>query len=281
MKRLLVCGLVPLMLLACEREVPPADTPAAAGAPAAAVQPVPEGTPRLEDTVEMERNYILGISYPPEANRYPGLATELHAYAEAARRELMDAVAGADLPGDTMYDLSLGFTTLADTPDLLAIAADGSTYTGGAHDSPLIRRFVWLVAEERLLTAEDLLEDDDGWREISGFVREHLHSALSQRIDADELPADERGALLRSAGRMIDEGSGPDVANYRQFEPILGEGGKLSGLRFVFPPYQVGPYSDGVQTVEVPASVLLPLLAPRYRGLFVSGRPQAVNAPAQ
>jgi hypothetical protein len=47
--------------------------------------------------------------------------------------------------------------------------------------------------------------------------------------------------------------------------------GRLRALRFVFPPYQVGPYSDGVQTVEVPASVLLPHVAAEYRGLFAAG----------
>lgn len=45
----------------------------------------------------------------------------------------------------------------------------------------------------------------------------------------------------------------------------------MTGLRFVFAPYQVGPYSDGTQTVEVPASVLLLHVAPEYRGLFAGG----------
>ena len=39
-------------------------------------------------------------------------------------------------------------------------------------------------------------------------------------------------------------------------------------LRFVFPPYQVGPYADGTQTVDVPAEVLRPHIAPEYAGLF-------------
>jgi len=39
----------------------------------------------------------------------------------------------------------------------------------------------------------------------------------------------------------------------------------------VFAPYQVGPYSDGTQTVEVPADVLLPFVAPEYRTLFSGG----------
>jgi len=262
--------LLALALSACQRDTAAPAQPASGGDQPSAdgVQPLAETPGELQDVVEMDSSFIIGISYPPEANKYPGLAAVLHAYAQAAREELMEAVGGATLQPGTMYDLSLSFTTLLDTPDMLAIAADGSSYTGGAHDNPLIERFVWLVPEQKLLTAEELVPGEEDWRVISAYVREQLHAALSQRIDADELPPDERSRLMRSAGKMIDEGSAPDVANYQQFEPVPGPGGKLSGLRFVFPPYQVGPYSDGVQTVEVPAAVLLPHVAPAYRGLF-------------
>lgn len=269
--RFLLCLTLPVLALsACQRDTPPPQA-AADGTQSAVdtVQPLEETPVELRDVVEMDSRFIVGISYPPEANKYPGLAAELHRYAQAAREELMEAVGGATLQPGTMYDLSLSFTTLVDTPDMLAIAADGSSYTGGAHDNPLIERFVWLVREQKLLTADELVPGDGDWQVISGYVREQLHAALSQRIDADELAPDERSRLIRSAGRMIDEGSGPDVANYQQFEPVPGPGGKLSGLRFVFPPYQVGPYSDGVQTVEVPAAVLVPHVAEAYRGLFV------------
>jgi hypothetical protein len=263
--------LLALALTACQRDVPAdAQVPVATTPAAEDVQPLEETPSELEDVVEMDPKFIIGISYPPEANRYPGLAAELHRYAQAARGELMEAVGdGAVVQPGTMYDLSLNFSTLLDTPDMLAIAADGSTYTGGAHDNPLIERFVWLVREQKLLTAEALIGDEGDWKAISAYVREQLHAALSQRLDADEVEPDERSRLMRSAGRMIDEGSGPDVANYQQFEPIGGAGGKLSGLRFVFPPYQVGPYSDGIQTVEVPVQVLLPHVAAEYRDLFV------------
>ena len=263
--------LLALALAACQRDVP-APAQSAAGdtpPPAEAVQPLEETPSELKDVVEMDPKFIVGISYSPEANKYPGLTAELHRYAQAARDELMEAVGGAELQPGTMYDLSLNFSTLVDSPDMLAIAADGSSYTGGAHDNPLIERFIWLVREQKLLTAEALLASEGDWKAISGYVREQLHAALSQRIDADELEPEERSRQMRSAGKMIDEGSGPDVANYQQFEPIPGPGGKLSGLRFVFPPYQVGPYSDGVQTVDVPAAVLLPHVAPAYRDLFV------------
>jgi len=119
-----------------------------------------------------------------------------------------------------------------------------------------------------MLRAEALVQDPEGWNDISTFVRESLHAALSQRLDADDLPPEDRLRLMRTGGRMIDEGTAPEAANFTHFEPVKGTGGRLRALRFVFPPYQVGPYSDGVQTVEVPAAVLLPNLAPEYRDLF-------------
>lgn len=273
MKRMLLC-LMPLALVACQRDVPPAQIEAARepGLPAAAdVAPLVEGVPELKDVVEMDARYIVGITYPPQSNKYPGLAEALHRYAQTARDELMTSVEGAELRPGTMYDLSLSFSVIAETPELLAIAADGSTYTGGAHDNPLIERFFWLVGEQKLLDADALIDSDADWSAISGYVREQLHAALSQRIDADELEPEDRSRLMRSAGKMIDQGSEPEVGNFQQFEPVLGAGGKLSALRFVFPPYQVGPYSDGIQTVEVPAAVLLPHVAAHYRGLFVGG----------
>jgi hypothetical protein len=226
----------------------------------------------LQDVVERDPRYMIGISYPPIANRYPGLAAELKRYADAARAELMQAVAGMGQEKPTApYDLSLAFTPIVANPHLVAIAAEGSSYTGGAHGNPLVARFVWLPQSDRRLTALDLVPDRAAWRDISDRVREQLHTALSQRVDADALSPAEREDVVRSAGRMIDAGTGPDPANFAQFEPVLAADGRIAALRFVFPPYQVGPYADGTQTVDVPADVLLPKIAPAYRHLFVGG----------
>lgn len=258
-----------LMLAACQRESAHAPTTpqpsAAATAPAAA-------TPPLQDVVERDPRYLIGISYPPVANQYPNLAAALKAYADAARGELMQAVAGlGDDKPIAPYDLSLAFSEIAATPQLVAIAADGSSYTGGAHGNPLLARFVWLPHEDRQLTVAELVPDPKAWGDIAGYVREQLQSALSQRVDADDLSPADRVEIVRNASRMIDEGTTPEPRNFAQFEPVLGADGKMTALRFVFPPYQVGPYSDGVQTVEVPAAVLLPKVAPQYRSLFAGG----------
>ncbi|GAB3383449.1 DUF3298 and DUF4163 domain-containing protein [Lysobacter fragariae] len=260
-----------LALAACRRE----QQPAATNAPAAA-NPVPiataPATTDLKDVVESTSDYIIGVSYPPIASKYPPLAAALKRYADDARNELMQAVQGRQKgEGASLYELSLPFTQLHASPTLVAVGVDGSVFTGGAHSAPLIARWVWLPQANRLLTAQDLVANAAGWEAISDMVREQLHTALSQRVDADELPPSERTEVLKDANKLIDDGTTPDPEHFSQFEPVVGADGKLVALRFVFAPYQVGPYSDGVQTVQVPAAALLPHIAPAYRGLFQGG----------
>ena len=264
-----------LLALAGCRDQAPSPSPTGS-APPPAVQapdaPAPREPVVLEDLVETNPRYIIGISYPPEVNRYPGLAAELKAYSDAARQDLMDAVAALGDDADGMlYDLALEYTVVADTPEIFAVAADGSSFTGGAQGAPLIARFVWLPRHDRLLTADALVPDPAGWEEIARHAREQLHAALSQRVDADELEPAERARVVRAAGRMIEEGTAAEADSFSEFEPVLGPDGRIVALRFVFPPYQVGPYSDGVQVAEVPAKVLLPHVAEAYRPLFAAG----------
>lgn len=285
--RLLLLLAMAAALAACKREAEPAVAPTAPATSATAPAPG-EGaaaSARLEDVSESTSDYVIGISYQVPSERYPGLAAELKKYADAARADLMEAAKARSTPGGATsapYDLSLSFTGLMETPDIVAVAADGSSYTGGAHGAPLIARFVWLPKQNRLLTAGELINTPAGWTAISDYVREQLHAALSQRVDADDLPPEERAEVVKNASRMIDDGTQPEPGDFALFEPMQAPDGRLSGLRFVFAPYQVGPYSDGTQTVEVPVEVLLPYIAPEFRTLFAvpAAPPAAASEPA-
>lgn len=253
---------------------------AVAPPPAAQTTPPPAPpAPELKDLIERDPRYVVGISFPPDAKRYPGLAAALQRYADGARDELLKAVQAADPAKQSApYELTLNFSMLAESPAVVAVAVDGASYTGGAHGDPLMARFVWLPKQERMLTANDLFANATAWNTISDYAREQLHAALSQRVDADELPPDQRAETIRTVGRMIDEGTQPTPTAFAAFEPIPApapETERLMGLRFVFPPYQVGPYVDGVRTVDVPTAILSPLLVPELRPLFVDVKPQA------
>lgn len=260
------------LLGACKREqtgqtaAPPPATPAAPITPPSGADAV------LRDVTEHTPDYLIGISYPAVASEYPALAMELRQYAESARSDLVEAAKGREKGTDTPpYELVLPFTELHVSATLVAVGVDGSSYTGGAHGTPLIARWVWLPKQNAMLRAKDLVADAQGWEAIANLVREQLHTALSQRVDADELPPAERVEVLKGASRMIDDGTAPDPDHFSEFEPLVGSDGRIRALRFVFAPYQVGPYSDGTQTVEVPAAALLPHIAPAYRNLFEGG----------
>lgn len=256
-------------IAACDRERP---APAQPQPPAVQTPPPTPVVVELKDVIEQDPRFIVGITYPPGlAARYPGLAEAMRAYSDTARATLEQALAKID-PARQVgpYDLTLTYTLLANTSEMVAVSAGGAVFTGGAHAEPLVARFVWLPRENRLLTASALVPDPKGWGPISDYVREQLHAELSQRIDSDELPPAERAQLMRTSGKMIDQGTKPSAEAFAMFEPVLApEGGKLVGLKFVFPPYQVGPYVDGERTVEVPTSVLRPHLSPEYAPMFV------------
>lgn len=236
----------------CDRQAVPAGGDAATQA-AAQAEPAPPPVV-LEDVIERDPRYIVGISYSPIAKSYPGLAALLKAYADAARAELDAALQGlGDARPDGPYDLALAFSEVVATADIVAIAANGSSYTGGAHGNPLVARFVWLPARNERLAADALLADPQGWETVSAYVREQLY----QRADR-----------MGSTRTLIDQGTAPTASNFDQFEPVLDAEGRIVALRFVFPPYQVGPYSAGVQVVEVPSAILSPLVAGEYRDLF-------------
>lgn len=260
-------------LAACGREASPpaAESPAPTPAATASAPPAPAAAV-LSDVVETRPDYIIGISYPQAAARDPGLAALLHGYAERQRAQLMQAVQalGGQKPR-APYDLSLQFRMLADSPQVMAVAADGSMYTGGAHGIPLVERFVWLPQRHEPLTAERLFAAPGAWKVLSDASREQLLAALSRQLDDDGLEGAVRAEQQQLRSRMIADGTRPQAGDFSRFEPVVDADGRIRALRFVFPPYQVAPYVDGTQTVEIPAVTLLPLLAPAYRPLFRGG----------
>ncbi len=170
----------------------------------------------LKDVIERDSRYVIGISYPPGLDRYPGLATAVRQYGDAARAELMQAVEGLGNDKPTApYELSLAFQQVLDTPNIIAVAADGSRYTGGAHGEPLVARFVWLPVRNEMLTAQKLIVTREGWAGVGQYIATQLHDAAQKRTEADKLPPPDAEALLKNADKMIAEGSGRRGRQFR------------------------------------------------------------------
>lgn len=246
-------------------------SPTAAEAPSGATPAARPVAPAvvLKDVLETTPTHIIGISYPKDLAKYPGLAAQARRYAEQARQQVVDAVRQRpDDPAAGPYELSLEFKLKHESPQLVVLAVDGSSFTGGAHGTPMIQRWVWMPAESRLLTAAELFPQEGSWQAISTTVRQQLRDSVARRLDADKVPAAERAALVRDTGSLIDGGTEARPEDFAVFEPVMTPDGKISALRFVFPPYQVGAYADGMHTVELPAAQLVSMVNPTYRPLF-------------
>ncbi len=249
----------------CRREAPVATSPAGDSTAQANAAPVV-----LQDQVEHTPTYLLGITYPKGVALPPGLAQDMKAYADASRKRLVDAAAPhkAGDPG-VPYDMSLEFRQI--TPQargLIAIAADGSLYTGGAQGDPLIRRFLWDVRTGSLIRSPDLLTGEAGWVAVSNSVRESLVAQIRTRMDDDKATPEDIDKAIAKMKPVVEAGTTPAASEFSEFEPMIDTQGKLIGLTFVFPPYQVAGYADGIQRADVPVSVFQQYLDPKYRGLF-------------
>ena len=125
-KRTLVVSLLLVVLVACRREQPA--QPTAPVAPEVAPAATATTDEQLKDVTEHTPDYIIGISYPAIANKYPPLAAELKRYADTARAELMQAVQGRQKGQEAAaYELVLPFTELHVSPTLVAVGVEVGT----------------------------------------------------------------------------------------------------------------------------------------------------------
>ena len=255
-----------LSLGACKKDgATPMQDPAKPAATTAAAADV-----ALVDIIEQKPTYLIGITFPKDVAIPAPLKAEIKAFADASRDRLITAAKDIKpgAPGSP-YDLSLEFRELpGQSTSVRTFSADGSMYTGGEHGNALIRRFVWDIAGNRLISASDLVTSPEGWAKLSEFVRDALLNQAEARFEEDKLSDAEKAALLAQLKPLVEEGAGADAGNYQDFEPILDERGKMIGVTFIFPPYQVAGYADGVQRVDVPVSVFGPYLSNEVRALF-------------
>lgn len=243
----------------------------------AAIQPGGTVTPDepvapLADMIEHDPRFVVGISYAPEISQYPGLSAAVREYARNARECLDEAVQGmGEDRSKAPYELSLSFTLIQNTPLMAVVSGEGSLYVGKGDGKPLLSRFVWLPQTEKLLRVEDLISTQAGWDAVSSYVAEQMYTAVSTRMEDESLTPEERRQLQRTANKAIGELTKPAAENFSQFEPLLDGAGKIAALRFVFPPYLTsGPYSDGVQSVDVPMTVIQPHIGRDYQALLAN-----------
>ena len=248
-----------LMLLAALLLAAPATAQPLGGTPAG---PPPAAEPELPATDLLVRfeSPVLRFrwSLAPEAALEPALVTGMRAEALAERQKAMrqaEADAKSPPPGRPPYQTEWRerWQPAAETDLLLALSARQYSFTGGAHGNLVLRSVIWDRGAGRRISFAELFTDPAAAMAV-------LKPAFCKALDAE-----------RAARRQGQAAAGfsdcPNPAAY----PIVPQGdGAIGMFRVLVPPYEAGPWSEGVYEIALDAAPLRNFLAPRYRPAFTN-----------
>jgi hypothetical protein len=140
--------------------------------------------------------------------------------------------------------------------------------TGGAHPNSDIDTVLWDAAAKKRIS-------------IRPFFTESADNGPTMKAMLEAVIAS-----LNIEKKTRDPGDTGTADRYKNLEPKLlkigavtlapsTEAGKSSGLTFHYPPYAVGPYSDGGYVVFVSWETLKPYLTPEGSRIFAGTRPKS------
>ncbi|HEX7325488.1 MAG TPA: RsiV family protein [Rhodanobacteraceae bacterium] len=277
-------ALAAIALAACSQQPgqnPAAPTPAATAAPVASTPvisaPAQAGSAGLPGDHATTKRYRIAINLPVLPADAKPLAGALRTTADDAKREFLQALPDPkQMPefANRQFELLLDFKLAADTSAFTSVRETGMQDTGGAHPLPVQAAFVFDRKGGKLLALDDLFAQPDAARTA---LANYAHDTLLKKLMANApTPSEGSPEAIRewkaNTVQMLDDGTRPTEVNYSVFIVRTGAtaDAQSPGLTLIFPPYQVAPYVDGTQTVDVPASVFAKFLKPAYQSDFAA-----------
>ncbi|TCV95884.1 uncharacterized protein DUF4163 [Luteibacter rhizovicinus] len=205
--------------------------------------------------------YTVELKVPQLAAEQAPLKTVIDNYVTAQKKAFLtslDAPGARDRARELPWDLNLDVAVAARTDRFVNVQVDGSAFTGGAHPAPIVDSFTYDSQARRVVTLPEFFTDPQAAE--TAFAAESRRQLLGALDDQDD--------PLASTSEQVDEGTAPGKDHYRVFTLLTGDDGKVHGLTFIFPPYQVASYAAGAQAVDIPTEIFASYLKPEYRDAF-------------
>ncbi|NID04272.1 DUF3298 and DUF4163 domain-containing protein [Luteibacter jiangsuensis] len=205
--------------------------------------------------------YTMELKMPDLPHGAQPLREAIDRYVERQKRDFLTSL---DTPGarararEIPWDLNLDIAVAGRSDRFINVQVDGSAFTGGAHPAPIVDSFTFDLEERRVVDIDDLFADPHAAE--SAFATEARRQLLTALDDQDD--------PLASDSEQIEQGTAPGKGRYRVFSLLTGPDGKVHGLTFIFPPYQVASYVAGQQAVDVPSEAFAAYLKPEFREAF-------------
>lgn len=220
----------------------------------------------LGKDVKIERkNAVLEFTYqyPAEAAAIPALdrrfrAEAAHEYQRHLKLGRLDKQAYQQEQRGSVSDFYMKtWSSAGETPRLLSLQYQHSTYTGGAHPNTDYGAMLWDRKLDRAIEVASL------------FLRPAAFAKLTR-------PAYCKGLDVERAKRRKDWK--PDLPDFNACPPYRdlaispidkNKDGRFDTIAFVASPYEAGPYAEGEYAIDVPVtSQLIAAIRPEYRDSF-------------
>ena len=206
--------------------------------------------------IEEKENYTLKIDYPELANKE--IEKEIVEYIQGEKEEFLKTA--EELKGviSTKCDLSITYT-LEELFDYEALHVSVYSYTGGAHYNREDKAYYYNPKTGEKITLENFLAND----KLDDLSNLAYYYTIKYYKD-NNLAYDEE---------WIKKGTSANNENFSYFKITA------DGLYLTFPPYQVGPYSDGEISILIPEKELKGIVKKEY--LTIEEQVADVKEPAK
>ncbi len=208
--------------------------------------------------------YQFAYAYPARADAIRPLKRVLDGERDAMKAELIaEATSGqADARKNgypyRAYSNDKAWSVVTDTPGWLSLSATIASYSGGAHGMMVFDTLLWDKQAGRRRNPLDLFASKAAFR---AAVAKPLCAAL----DRERLKR--RGGEASTAGDQFSQCIDP----IDDTTVILGSSDRLhfDRIGFLVPPYNAGPYAEGVYELTLPVGpALLAAVKPAFRSAF-------------
>ena len=185
----------------------------------------------------------ISIDYPLDLAQTPLVADTIDPFIQASKAEIIGYFTESFAYSPGPYELTMTYDTVRHSNNVFTLVFSTYEYSGGAHGNDTTQTYTFDLANNRLVTLDDLFApNSDPFVVIAPIVEADLAQKVGDYSTAD----------------WIYAGSGDNPDNYQRFAL------DVDALIFYFPPYQVAAYVAGSQTVTIPLVDLSAILAPEF-----------------
>jgi len=199
------------------------------------------------------------VTYPYQILEYPKIHNFLKKNVETIKKDngFEDQDIELGMSGHP-WSLNIDMNNYISDTNVVSILGYVFSFTGGAHPNHSYFSVNFVKNTQEMINLEDLFDNmETALDEISKFVISNILMQKSERLN-EKITEDE----------WVAEGAWPEIKNYSIFVFVPDKENSIEGLKFIFPPYQIGPYVEGEYEVTVPTNIFYKNLKNQYKDIF-------------